>query len=153
MKSSFFRCMLLIEWPSWILVWEKPIQLGTWIHPATKQTCIINCDDKERSASICIDVIVYRSACCWTDHYLIEGKLMLDFPRIQKNHVTHVSLALHHLRSHQVRDKYQQSLKHYLSQFQCNAEGSVEDQWWILRVVLWHLLRKLLGYARKKQLD
>ena len=46
------------------------------------------------------------NACCWTDHYLVKGKLVLDFSRMHWNHVTRVSLAVYHLKSQEVKDKY-----------------------------------------------
>ena len=47
---------------------------------------------------LCTDVRVYRSA-CWTDYFLVKGKLMLCFSWKQKNSVTSVPLAAHLLRS------------------------------------------------------
>ena len=85
---------------------KKPIHLGTWMHPATKQTHMIDFVMMRRDQrQLCIDVRVYRSACCWTDHYLVKGKLMLDFSRMQRNRVIHVPLAVYLLRSQKVRDK------------------------------------------------
>ena len=40
--------------------------------------------------------------------------LKLDFFRLQRNGVTHTLLAVYHLRSQAVRDKYKQSLEKYL---------------------------------------
>ena len=45
------------------------------------------------------DVRVYRSACCWMDHYLVKGKLMLSLPRKQRNSVACVPLAVYRLSS------------------------------------------------------
>ena len=55
---------------------------------------------------LCADVRVYRSACCWMDHYLVKGKLMLNLPRKQRNSVICVPLAVHLLSSQDVRDWY-----------------------------------------------
>ena len=63
---------------------------------------------------LCADVRVCRSACCWTDHYLVKGKLMLNLPRKQRNGVTCVPLAVYRLSSQEVRDRYQQSLEQCL---------------------------------------
>ena len=76
------------------------LRRGTWVHPATKQTHIIDFVMMRRDQQqLCTDVRVYRSACCWADHYLVKGKLMLCFFRKQKNGVTSVPLAVHLLRS------------------------------------------------------
>jgi len=82
---------------------------------------------------LCTDVRVYRSACCWTDHYLVKGKLILCFSRKQKNSITSVPLAVHLLRSQGVRDRYQQSLEQHLLQHPSNLEESVEQQWKALK--------------------
>ena len=44
---------------------------------------------------LCTDVRVYRSACCWTDHYLVKVSLLLGFSRMHKNSITHVPLAVY----------------------------------------------------------
>ena len=43
---------------------------------------------KRDQQQLCTDVRVYRSASCWTDHYLVKGKLILSFSRKQRNSVT-----------------------------------------------------------------
>ena len=124
---------------------KKPVHLDTWMHPATKQTHMI--DFVMMRKDQCTDVRVYRSACCWTDHYLVKGKLMF------KHCVTRVPLAVYRLRSQEVRDKYQQSLEQHLSHVQCDAEGLVEDQWEILKNCIMSSAEKAIGHARKKQPD
>ena len=62
---------------------RKPIHLGTWMHTATKQTHMIDFVMMRRDQrQLCTNVRVYRSACYWTNHYLVKGKLILDFPRM-----------------------------------------------------------------------
>ena len=53
----------------------------------------------------------------------MKGKLMLDFFRMQRNRVTRDPLMVFHLRSREVRDKYQQYLEQHLSHLQCDAKG------------------------------
>ena len=85
---------------------KKPVHLGTWTHPATKQAHMIDFVMMRRDQrQLCTDVRVYRSACCWTDHYLVKGKLMLNFSRKQRSNVTCVPLVVHLLRG---QDRYQQ---------------------------------------------
>ena len=56
---------------------KKPIHLGTWIHPATKQTHVIDfVMMRKDQRQLCTDVRVCKSACSWTDNYLVKGKLM-----------------------------------------------------------------------------
>ena len=75
--------------------------------------------------------LLLNLAICYQVVFIMFGerKVNIRFPRMQSNHVTYVPLAVHLLRSHKVRNKYQQSFEQHLSQFQCDAEGSVEDQW------------------------
>ena len=55
---------------------KKPTHLGTWVHPATKRTHMIDFVMMRRDQQqLCTDVRVYRSACWWTNHYLVKGKL------------------------------------------------------------------------------
>ena len=113
---------------------KKAIHLGTWVHPATKQAHMIDFVMMRRDQrQLCVDVRVYRSACCWTDHYLVKGKLMLNLPRKQRNSVTCVPLAVHHLSSQEVRDRYQQSLEQCLLQHHLNTGSSVEEQYRIIK--------------------
>jgi len=133
---------------------KKPIHLGTWVHPATKQTHMIDfVMMRKDQRQLCTDVRVYRSACCWTDHYLVKGKLMLSFARKQRNSVTSVPFAVHLLRSQGVRDRYQQSLEQHLLQHPCNTEESAEEQWRALKDSIVTSADESFGRARKKQPD
>ena len=93
------------------------------------------------------DVRVYRSACCWTDHYLMKG---LGFSRMHRNSATHVPLAVHLLRGQEVRDKYQQSLDQHLSWCQHTAEWSVEEQWQMLKDCIMMSAEEAIGRGWKK---
>ena len=44
-------------------------------------------------------------------------------------------------------------LEQYLSQLQCDAGGSVEDQWWILRYCIMTSAEEVTGRVKKKQPD
>ena len=133
---------------------KKQIRLGTWIHPATTQAHMIDFVMMKRDQrQLCTDVRVYRSASYWTDHYLVKGKLMLSFSRKQRNSVTCVPLAVHLLRSQEVRDRYQQSLEEHLLQHPCDLEESVEEQWQALKDGIMTTADASVGHARKKQPD
>ena len=133
---------------------KKPIHFGTWIHPATKQAHMIDfVMMRKDQRQLCTDVRVCRSACCWTDHYLVKGKLMLNFSRKQRSSVTHVPLAVHLLRSQEVRDRYQQSLEQHLLQHQYNKDQSVEEQWQTLKECIMTSADAAVGRAKKKQPD
>ena len=78
---------------------------------------------------------------------------MLDFSRVQGSSVTRVPLAIHLLRSREVRDRYWQSLEQRLSQVRHNAEGSAEEQWQTLKDCIMTSAEEAVGCARKKQSD
>ena len=121
------------------------------MHPATKQIHMIDfVMMRNDQRQLCTDVRVYRSGCCWMDHYLVKEKLMLDFSRVQGNSVIRVLLAVHLLRNQEV---YWQSLEQHLSQLQRNAEGSVEEQWQTLKDSIMTSAEETVGCARKKLPD
>ena len=61
---------------------EKPqMHLATWKHPAMQQSHTIDFVVKRiEQWKLCGDVRVCRSACCWTDHYLVRGKVCYSSP-------------------------------------------------------------------------
>ena len=62
-------------------------------------------------------------------------------------------LAVHLVRSHGVRDRYQQSLEQHLLQHPSNLEESVEQQWRALKDSIMTSADECIGRARKKQPD
>jgi len=64
-----------------------------------------------------------------------------------------VPLAVHLVRSHGVRDRYQQSLEQHLLQHPSNLEESVEQQWKALKDGIMTSADECIGHTRKKQLE
>ena len=61
---------------------KKVVHLTTWTHSTTKQSHMIDLVMMRRQQrQLCGDVRVYRSACCWTDHHLVKGKIHLFAPQ------------------------------------------------------------------------
>ena len=59
---------------------KNPIHFRYMDAPATKLTRMIDFVIMRRDQwQLRTDIRVYRSACCWTDHYLVKGMLMLNF--------------------------------------------------------------------------
>ena len=58
---------------------EKPqVHLAPWKHPATKQSHMIDFVlMRKEQRRLCRDVRVCRSACCWSDHHMVRGKVQL----------------------------------------------------------------------------
>ena len=116
---------------------EKPqVYLATWKHPATKQAHMIDFVLMRKGQKrLCQDVRVCRSACCWSDHHLVRGKVQLQVPR-KKKVDTRVPLAVHSLSGKDRRKEFQQTLCQLLLK-KCIVE-TAED---------------CLGRARKRQPD
>ena len=74
---------------------------------------------------LCLDVGVCRSACCWTDHYMVRGKVQLQLPRMKKS-VACAPLAVHPFSSEEPREEFQQSLNQCTRLKKC-IMGSAEE--------------------------
>ena len=72
---------------------EKPqVHLATWKHPATKQSHMIDFVlMRKEQRRLCQNVRVCRSACCWSDHHMVRGKVQLQLPRKKKDDVRDAS--------------------------------------------------------------
>ena len=66
-----------------LLEFEKlQVHLATWKHPATKQAHMIDIVlMRKGERRLCRCVRVCRSACCWSDHHLVRGKVQLQIPK------------------------------------------------------------------------
>ena len=77
---------------------KKPeAHLATWMHPATKQMHMIDyIMMRSDQRQLCRDVTVCRSTCCWTDHFMVRGKIQLHLPKSKRNPATTTPLASVH---------------------------------------------------------
>ena len=64
---------------------------------------------------LCQYARVCRSACCWSDHRLVRGKVQLQIPR-KKKVDAHVPLAVYSVSSKDCREEVQQTLCQLLLQ-------------------------------------
>ena len=134
---------------------EKPqVHMATWKHPATKQPHMIDFMlMRSGQRRLCQDVRVCRSACCWTDHYMVRGKIQLQLPRAKKKSVAHAPLAVHTLRSEECRENFQQNLSQRLMQHPHSEGGLLEDNWEQLKQCILESAEECVGRAKKKQPD
>ena len=133
---------------------EKPqVHLATWKHPATKQAHMIDFVlMRKGQRRLCRDVRVCRSACCWSDHHLVRGKVQLPIPR-KKKVDARVPLAVHSLSSKDCREEFQQTLCQLLLQHPHCVDDQPEDNWERLKKCIVEAAEDCLGRARKRQPD
>ena len=132
---------------------KKLVHLATWKHPATKQSHMIDFVLMRRGQrQLCSDVRVYRSACCWSDHYMVKGKIRLQLPRKKKSG-TYVPLAVHTLDSKDKREELQRSMDQCLMRHPHKESGPPEENWEVLRKCIMETAEECVGRARKKQPD
>ena len=110
---------------------KRRVHQTTWTHPATRQSHIIDFVLMRKGhRSLCCDVRVYRSACCWSDHYMVKGRIRLQLPSRRKRKCeTHLPLAVHSLSSRDVREEFQQSMDQCLLQHPHTVDGYPEENW------------------------
>ena len=101
---------------------------------------------------LCQDVKVCRSACCWSDHHLVRGKVQLQIS-MKKKGDTRVPLAVHSLSSKDCREEFQQTLCQLLLQHPHCVDDQPEDNWGRLKRCIVETDEDCLGWARKRQPD
>ena len=109
---------------------KREVHLATWKHPATKQSHMIDFVIMRRDQrQFCSDVRVHRSACCWTDHYMVKGKIQFQLPRKKNRCKSSVPLAVHLLGNKERREEFQYSMSQNLEQDPHEDGGSLEGKW------------------------
>ena len=96
---------------------------------------------------------MYRSACCWTDHHLVKGKIHLLPPRRKKKSEPWVPLAVHTLSSREQREDFEKSLMQRLTQHPHSEHGPPEESWETLKRCIMETAEESVGRARKQQPD
>ena len=134
---------------------KKPeAHLATWMHPATKQMHMIDyIMMRSNQRQLCRDVTVCRSACCWTDHFMVRGKIQLHLPKSKRNPATTTPLAVYTLNSEEHREIFQQNLNHRLLQHPHQPDGSLESNWQQLKDCIMESAEECIGHKKKKQPD
>lgn len=114
---------------------KRRVHQTTWTHPATRQSHMIDFVlIRKGHRSLCCDVRVYRSACCWSDHFMVKGRIRLQLPSRRKRKCeTHLPLAVHRLSSRDVREEFQQSMDQCLLQHPHTVDGHPEENWKVLK--------------------
>ena len=134
---------------------KKPeAHLATWMHPATKQMHMIDyIMMRSDQRQLCRDVTVCRSACCWTDHFMVRRKIQLHLPKSKRNPATTTPLAVYTLNSEEHREIFQKNLDHRLLQHPHQPDGSLESNWPQLKDCIMESAEECIGHKKKKQPD
>ena len=130
------------------------VHLTTWKHPATKQPYMIDFVlMRSRQRHLCRDVRVCRSACCWTDHYMVRGKVQLRLPKSKNKPETSIPLAVHALSSEECREEFQQKLYQHLLQHPHCEDSHPDNNWEQLKMCIMESAEECIGRAKRKQSD
>ena len=134
---------------------KRRVHQTTWTHTATRQSHMIDFVLMRKGhRSLCCDVRVYRSACCWSDHYMVKGRIRLQLPSRRKRKCeTHLPLAVHRLSSRDVREEFQQSMDQCLLQHPHIVDGHPEENWKVLKKCIMETAERCVGRSRKRQPD
>ena len=113
---------------------KKEIQLGTWMHPATKRNHMIDYIVMRASQrKLCTDVQVMRGANCWTDHQMVRAKVYMYIVYIvhsgRNKKKRQVPFAVHTLRNEDVADTYCECLSKQLKETPHDSGMPAEWNW------------------------
>ena len=132
---------------------KKEIHQGTWTHPATKKSHMIDFVMMRAGQKMyCRDVQVMRGANCWTDHMLVRGKLnIVAKHRISKKEEKCIPFAVDKLRISITRDEYSESLENLLFDKPHRDNGTTEENWEVLKTCIQTAAEETLGRRGQKQ--
>ncbi|XP_065197607.1 uncharacterized protein LOC135829129 [Sycon ciliatum] len=126
---------------------------GTWTHPATRQVHLIDyVIMRTAHCCYCRDVGVVRGALCWTDHYMVRAKLVLDFVQRRSTVPKRRSYATHRLREPDTLLQYRESMEAACGGVAGGGQ-SVEETWKSLRDDITSVAERTLGHGRRRQPD
>lgn len=132
---------------------KRQVQYGTWTHPATKVSHMIDLVVMRAGQRMCCrDVQVMRGANCWTDHNLVRAKLRLEFPRVQGRGKKKVSpFSVHKFLAPANRDKYRGLLESTLEEHPHRPDLSPEENWETLKSCIVSVAEEAVGRGKRKQ--
>ena len=129
---------------------KKLVQYGTWTHPATKVSHMIDLVVMRAGQRMCCrDVQVMRGANCWTDHNLVRAKLRLKLPCVQGRREKKVlPFSVHKFVVPTARDEYRSQLESTLEDHPYRPDQSPERR---LTSFYNRCVRTILGVTRFQQ--
>ena len=131
---------------------KKRVQYGTWMHPRTKVSHMIDLVVLRAGQRMCCrDVQAMRGASCWTDHNLVRAKLRIDLPRVVAREKTAIPLSIHKFTAPAARDEYRNELERVLEEYPFDEDLSIEESWQVLKSSTVSAAEKTIGRGRKKQ--
>ena len=124
---------------------KKSVLHGTWVHPATKCCHMIDFIVMRTSQKrCCLDVQVMRVTDCWTDHYLVRGRLRMMLPQTAVIKKRPLPFAVHRFAMPKMRKSYVQSLEEKLSDWSL-CESTEEEYWIHLRSCITNSAKESIG--------
>ena len=132
---------------------KKKVHQGTWTHPATKMTHMIDFVLMRANQRVhCRDVRVMRGANCWTDHMLVRTKLnVVAIKRPSKSNRDCVPFAVEKLRISTSRTEYSKALEDLLQDKPHKEEEVSEENWEALKSCILAAADNTLGRRGRTQ--
>ena len=134
---------------------QKPASgRGTWMHPATKQTHLIDfIIMRQPQRRFCLDVSVMRGANCWTDHHVVRSRILLDRPLCRRPRPVPkpAPVAVGKLGDPAVRKSYAEQISDKLPDT-ADAD-TASDQWQAVKDIMCSTAEDVLGPRQCRQPD
>ena len=134
---------------------QKPAsRRGTWMHPATKQTHLIDfIIMRQPHRRFCLDVSVMGGANCWTDHPMVRSRLLLDRPLCRRPRPVPkpAPVAVGKLGDPAVRKSYAEQISDKLPDT-ADADTAA-DQWQAVKDIMCSTAEVVLGPRQRRQPD
>eukprot|EP00117_Sycon_ciliatum_P039014 scpid35652/ scgid3339/ Craniofacial development protein 2; p97 bucentaur protein len=134
---------------------QKPAsRRGTWMHPATKQTHLIDfIIMRQPHRRFCLDVSVMRGANCWTDHHMVRSRILLDRPLCRRPRPVPkpAPVAVGKLGDPAVRKSFAEQISDKLPDT-ADADTAA-DQWQAVKDIMCSTAEDVLGPRQRRQPD
>ena len=133
---------------------KKAAHLATWKHPATKQLHMIDYIIlRAEQRTLCQNVQVMRGATCWTDHFLVRGRINLSLPKPSKRGQSTRPISAYNLQYKETREFYQEELDKCLGDHPHVLECPAQQNWNTLKCCIVSAAEAVLGRGKKRQPD
>ena len=134
---------------------KKESRRGTWTHPATRQSHLIDYIIMRADQRCCCeDVSVVRGAACWTDHFIVRAKLNLEFITYRRPATRMRPYSVHLLRDSASLLEYQTQMGDVCVAASADSgRTSIEEDWSSLRDDIAGVSAEVLGHGKQRQPD
>ena len=93
-----------------------------------------------------------RGAECWTDHFMVRAKLVLDFKPVRSSTSSWKPFAVHLLRDRETLLEFEREMEVSCAHPAEDA-SDIEGEWRSLKADITSVSSTVLGYGRRKQPD